>query len=143
MIGGAIGFGIGYFWPNISSFLGSSFTFTLPSLGSLNAGGALALAGGTAITITGAQIVGGAAALGLGILLFARTSKSGGYYGEGWPGDPHKPEHIHLRGNGTDIRIGTDGKPLPNEPKLNAQQRKALERLWKEFQRMFNSWKTH
>ena len=70
MIGGAIGFGIGYFGPAISSFLGSSFTFTLPSLGSLNAGGALALAGSTAITITGAQIAGGAAALGLGILLF-------------------------------------------------------------------------
>ena len=70
MIGGAIGFGIGYFGPAISSFLGSSFSFTLPSLGALNTGGALAVAGGTAITITGAQIVNSALLCGL-ILMFS------------------------------------------------------------------------
>lgn len=40
--------------------MGSSFTFALPSLGSFSAGGALAA--GTAITVTGAQIAGGALA---------------------------------------------------------------------------------
>ena len=73
MIGGAIGFGIGYFGPSILSFLGSSFSFTLPSLGALNMGGALALAGGT-VSVTGAQIVGGALAAWLGIFLFAKGS---------------------------------------------------------------------
>lgn len=73
IIGGAIGFGIGYFGPSIASFLGSSFSFTLPSFGALNMGGALALVGGTTITITGAQIAGGAiAATGIGIMLFSK-----------------------------------------------------------------------
>ena len=76
MLGGAIGFGIGYYWPIITSFLGSSFTFTLPSFGALNMGGALALAGSTTVTVTGTQIVGGAAvALGAGILMFAKGGK--------------------------------------------------------------------
>ena len=73
LIGGAIGFGIGYFGPSIASFLGSSFSFALPSFGALNMGGALALVGSTTITITGAQIAGGAiAATGIGIMLFSK-----------------------------------------------------------------------
>ena len=74
------------------------------------------------------------------IYLFAQTKKSGGYYGERWPGDPHKPDHIHLRGNGIDIRIGKDGNPLPGENKLNSQAKKALKRLWKDFVKLFDKW---
>lgn len=70
--------------------------------------------------------------------MFARTSKSGGYYGEGWPGDPHKPDHIHLRGKDTDVRIGRDGNPLPGEDKLSPQARKALKKLWGEFLKLFD-----
>ncbi len=70
----------------------------------------------------------------------AQTRKSGGYYGERWPGDPHKPDRVHLRVNGIDIRIGRDGKPLPGEDKLGSQARKALERLWDEFVKLFNRW---
>ena len=70
MLGGAIGLGIGYFGPSIASFLGSSFTFTLPTLSTLNMGGALALTGGTSITITGGQIVNGLLLSG-GLLLFS------------------------------------------------------------------------
>ena len=77
MLGGALGYGLGYFWPSIASFLGSSFSFTLPSLGTLNMGGALALVGGTTITITGAQIAGVAIAAGLGIMLFASDHRPG------------------------------------------------------------------
>ena len=140
-IGAGIGLGIGYTFPYLASFLGSSFTLTLLAPRVVNMGGVLVAVGGTTISISGAQVAmaAGLAAL-LGVLTFARTEKSGGYYGEGWPGDPHKPEHIHLRGNGADIRIGRDGNPLPNEPSLSSQQRKALKRLWKQFVKMFNSW---
>ena len=141
VVGGAIGYGIGYYWPLISSFLGSSFSFTIPTFGTVNAGGALALGGGITITVSGAQIVTGATvALGAGILMFARTPKRDGYYGERWPGDPHKPDHVHLRGNKTDIRIGRDGNPLPGEKALDSQARKALEKLWDEFLKLFNKW---
>ena len=44
------------------------------------------------------------------------------------------------RGNNTDIRIGRDGNPLPGEPGLNSQQRKALKKLWEEFLKLFNRW---
>ena len=74
IIGGAIGFGIGYFGPSLLTFLGSSFSFTLPTLGIFNMGGALALVGGTTITVTGAQIAGGAIAAGAGVLMFAKAS---------------------------------------------------------------------
>ena len=72
IIGGAIGFGIGYFGPSITSFLGSSFSFALPSLGTLNVGSTLAIVGGTTVTITGAQIAGGAIVAGLGIVFFSK-----------------------------------------------------------------------
>lgn len=73
MIGGALGFSLGYYWPSITSFFGSSFSFTLPSFGALNMGGALVLAGDVTVTVTGAQIVGGAiATAGIGIMLFSK-----------------------------------------------------------------------
>ena len=74
-----------------------------------------------------------------GLVTLARTPKSGGYYGERWPGD-HEPDHVHLRGNKTDIRIGKDGNPLPGERKLDSRARKALEKLWKEFLKLFEKW---
>ncbi len=78
LLGGAIGFGLGYFGPLIASFLGSSFSFTLPALGALNMGGVLALVEGATVTVTGAQLVGGAiATTGLGILLFASDHRPG------------------------------------------------------------------
>ena len=67
MIGGALGFGIGYFGPQIASFLSSNFTL-----------GYYALAGEelVAITVSGAQIAGGAiAATGIGLTYFAYESK--------------------------------------------------------------------
>ena len=117
--------------PYIGAFLSSSFTFTVPTLAS---------AGTVAVTVTGAQVAIGATVVTTGLLLFARTAhKSNGYYGEGWPGDPHKPDHVHLRGNNTDIRIGRNGKPLQGENPLNPQARKALKKLWSEFLELFNS----
>ena len=143
IVGGAIGALAGYaigglittLAPYIGAFLSSSF----PILAPVMMDGVL---GYTVVaTVTGAQIAAGAAvALGAGVLMFARTPKSGGYYGERWPGDPHKPDHVHLRGNKTDIRIGRDGNPLPGEKPLDSQARKALEKLWDEFLKLFNKW---
>ena len=123
------------------------------------AGGALVANGAAAaIANTGAATVVGGAAVATGVVVgglavadvlneiinsniwYARTGKSGGYYGERWPGDPHKPDHVHLRGNGTDIRIGRDGNPLPGEDKLSAQARKALTKLWDQFIELFSRW---
>ena len=127
-IGVGIGFTIGYFGPAALAYLGG---FGVPN--------ALAVAGGGTVAVANVGILEAMLAAGA-LILFARTSKRNGYYGEGWPGDPHKPEHIHLRGNNCDVRIGKDGNPLPNEPKLTHQQRKALEKLWKEFADLFNAW---
>ena len=88
IIGGAIGFGLGYFGPSIASFLGSSFSFTLPSLGALNMGGALALASGATVTVTGVQIAGGAIAAGLGIAFFSKPDSGRIRFSDGTGIDP-------------------------------------------------------
>ena len=129
LLGGAIGAGIGAIAPAIGSFLGSSF-----ALGSvLTASGEL-----IAISVTGAQIAaaaGVAALAGMGIM-FARTGKSNGYWGEKWPGD-HSPDHAHIKGDdGTNIRIDIDGNPLDGKlPK--PQVRKAIKKLLKEIRKLF------
>lgn len=128
VIGGLIAAFI-YAAPAIGSFLGSSF-----QIGSyLKAAGEL-----VAVTVTGAQIaaVGLAALVGLGIM-FARTGKSNGFWGEKYSND-HDPEHFHLKGtDGTDIRIGIDGNHLKGERGLTAQQRKALKKLWEQIMKLF------
>ena len=73
MMFGSLGMAAGYLWPLIAAFLGSSFTFTLPTLGMLGTEGVL-VAGAT-VTVTGAQILGGAIALGLGVVLFASDKR--------------------------------------------------------------------
>lgn len=122
-------------------FSGMSFSTSIPTLGMVNSGGiaVIGVTGATTITITGAQVLTASGVLGLTYLL-ARTSKQNGYYGERWPGDPHKPEHVHLRGNGIDIRIGRDGNPLDGEKPLNSQARNALKKLWQEFLNLFDKW---
>ena len=110
------------------------------------AGGGAAAAGtiaaGAGAVVVGGTVAGiGAVISGLGItVLFAQTGKSNGYYVERWPGDLHKPDHVHLRGYGIDIRIGRDGLPLEGEGKLSAQASKALKKLWKQFVELFNRW---
>ena len=134
MIGGAIGFGVGYFGPAIASLLGNSFSFALPTLGTLNAGGTLALSG--SVTITGAQIAGGALVAGLGIMAF-NVGKSGGYIIKKYPND-HDPSHVHIYGDDIPdkthgIRIGSDGKPLPGEGKLPPGAKKAIKKLLEQI----------
>ncbi len=68
-LGAGIGFGIGYWWPAIATFLGSSFSFSIPTFGLSNVGGALALVGGTTVAVTGAQIATGV--LGGLIIMFS------------------------------------------------------------------------
>ena len=102
-----------------------------------SAGSAIAISGGAvAVNTTAVAVTGTLGVLGASIL-FAQTPKKNGYYGERWPSDPHKPDHVHLRGNKTDIRIGRDGKPLKGERPLNAQERKALRQLWSDFLKLF------
>ena len=117
LIGGAIGAALG-------AFVGPGLSF---------AGGAVA------ISATGTQAlaaVGAASIVGAGVI-FATTSKSGGYWAQKYSND-HLPEHVHLKGtDGTNIRIGRDGKTLNGEI-LTAQQRKALRRLWKQIISLFN-----
>ena len=129
-IGGAAGALIGYIAPAIGGFLGTSFT-----VGSyVTAAGELA-----AVTVTGAQILSGVGAVAAGlVILFARTGKSNGYWGEKWPGD-HSPDHAHLKGDDrTNIKIDIDGNPLDGR-ELKPQIRKAIKRLLKEIRKLFGA----
>ena len=135
------------------ALIGAGGEMIMAGLPLIGGGAAMAIAGGGAAAAgtiaagAGAVVVGGTVAgigaviSGLGItVLFAQTGKSNGYYGERWPGDLHKPDHVHLRGYGIDIRIGRDGLPLEGEGKLSAQASKALKKLWKQFVELFNRW---
>ena len=73
MMGGAIGFGIAYFGPQLLALISSS----LPALGTAGVTSALAVPGGVTVTVTGAQIVGGAIVAGVGIMLFASDHRPG------------------------------------------------------------------
>ena len=72
-IGGALGFGISYFWPSIAPLLSAILSAGLPSLGATNMGGALVLssAQGIALTVGGALV-----ATGIG-LMFASDHRPG------------------------------------------------------------------
>ncbi|MBU1019771.1 MAG: hypothetical protein KJ847_01040, partial [Firmicutes bacterium] len=134
LVGAAAGAGIAYALPAITSFASSTLSISIGQ-GLSFGGGTLALTSGLTISISGAQVIAGGLALtsALGAYMFARTSRSNGYWGESWPGD-HDPQHFHLKGeDGSNVRIGTDGNPLKGEPFLNPQQRKALIKLWKEI----------
>ncbi len=122
------------------SFWRATISFTIPtglSLVQTGLGTTAIMVSTATVPVAVSDIILTAGALGI-TLMFARTNKSNGYYGEAWPGGPHKPSHVHLRGNNTDIRIGKNGKPLEGEPALNAQQKKALIKLWREFLKLFN-----
>jgi RHS repeat-associated protein len=38
----------------------------------------------------------------------------------------HGPAHLHVTGNGAEVRIGQNGKPLKNNPELSAAQQKVV-----------------
>ena len=68
VLGGAIGAGLG-------AFAGMSFSASIPTFGWMNSGGALTfgITGTTAVTVTGAQVLGVAGALAAGgLLMFAK-----------------------------------------------------------------------
>ena len=128
--GGAVGGLVGTFAaPVIAGSLGAG-AMALAGGGFLGAGAAVGLTAQVGLAVAG-TVVG--ALLTSSVMLFARTGRSNGYWGEKWPGD-HEPDHFHLKGeNGTNIRIDPEGNPLPGEPSLNHQQRKALQNLWGEI----------
>ena len=70
LFGGLIGSAAGLAAPYIASFAASSFTLSFPTGFALAGGGTAVIAA----TITGAQILEGVAALGLGILMFSRPN---------------------------------------------------------------------
>ena len=130
--GGAAGALIGWFaGPAIISGLGGGgLAFAGGGISAGASGLGISIAAGSA-AVAGTAL-GSLGAAGLTIAM-AKTRRTNGYWGENWSGD-HLPEHFHLRGeDGSDIRIGVDGRPLPKEPALNAQQRKALKKLWNEI----------
>jgi RHS repeat-associated protein len=111
--------------------------------GALVGGG---IVGGSAVAVGAGTIVVGGGLIATGVLggilglniVLSTTNNRGGYWGQKYS-DDHNPEHIHLKGtDGTNIRIGKDGKPLRGEPSLKPQQKKALKRLWKEILELFN-----
>ncbi len=133
--GGIIGGIAGYYAaPYLISFASSSWAFSIPGIEMVN--GALMLTEGLKITITGAQVLVGVGALSLSGLMLASTNKSNGYWGEKYPND-HKPNHIHFKGDNFESRIDIHGNPLKGDKSLNAQQRKALKKLWKEILELF------
>ena len=91
-IGAGLGFGIGYFGPSIASFLGGSFSFALPTFGTLSIGGATALVGGATVTVTGAQILGVVAALG--IVFFSKPNSGPIRFSDGTGIDPLTGKHV-------------------------------------------------
>ena len=68
-IGGLLGAVIGYLFPAISGFLNATFTFSLPTLGTVSGGGSLALVSGVTISITGAQVL---TLVGFGTIMFSK-----------------------------------------------------------------------
>jgi len=126
--GAVIGAIAGIAAPYVAGFLSSTFSVSLPVvLGEV--------IGYSTVTVTGAQLVGAISTIGI-IINAVTTGKSNGYWGQKYSND-HTPDHIHLKGPDTNIRIGRDGNPLKGEPPLNSQQRKALKKLWKEFLKLF------
>ena len=70
IVGGLLGAAIGYITPAVGGFLKSTFSITLPSLGSIiSSGGAKAIASGVTISITGAQAL---SLVGLGAIMFSK-----------------------------------------------------------------------
>ena len=135
MVGGVIG----YFAPQIGSAISSiaskSFTFGAGSY--LTASGELVMSAG--VTITGAQILQGAALLAEVTVMATILGKSGGYKVKQFPND-HDPAHVHIFGDDIankahGIRIGIDGNPLPGEGKLPSGAKKELKKLWKKILR--------
>ncbi len=42
--------------------------------------------------------------------------------------DAHKPAHAHVKGGGSEVRVGPNTKPLKGEPELSPKQRKVVEK---------------
>ena len=41
--------------------------------------------------------------------------------------DVHKPAHAHVKGKGSEVRVGPNGKPLKGQPELSSQQKKVVD----------------
>ncbi len=133
VIGGAIGAAVGAAAPAIGSFLGSSFTL-----------GGFAFAGGqaAAVTVTGAQIAAGGAALAAGLtVLFARIGNSGGYrIDHHYPND-HDPTHVHISGDDGMTRVDLNGNPLAGDRPMTHGERKAFKKLFGKILEALKKWK--
>ena len=139
VIGGLLGLSLGW-------FAGLSWSFTIPTFGFVNTGGALAIGitGTTAITITGTQILTGVGAIGL-VLMSKLVGNYGGYeVRHNYPND-HEPPHVHIYGDDIHrgshgIRVGMDGKPLKGEPNLSPKARRAIKKLLEIIRKTIKPW---
>jgi hypothetical protein len=122
--------------PSIAAFLGTSFTIGFGASVATVGGGAVA---GATITVTGLEIVMGGVLVASGIIMFADTPKSNGYYGQRQVSD-HTPKHVHMRGNGANIKIGVDLKPLSSKDTITAQMAKAIKKLEPHIIKLLNKW---
>jgi hypothetical protein len=95
--------------PMLADF--ASKSFAIGGGVSIGTGGAVVAAAG--ITITGTQILvtAGVAIAGVFGVMLARTGSSNGYFVDKFSRD-HSPDHAHLRGPKTNIKIDINGNPL-------------------------------
>ena len=53
--------------------------------------------------------------------------------------DAHKPAHAHVNGQGNEVRIGANGKPLKGEKELSPQQQKVVKENIKDIRKEVNA----
>ena len=106
MMGGAIGFGIAYFGPQLLALISSS----LPALGTAGVTSALAVAGGGSIAITVENTIVGALAVALGIMLFAKPSTGPIRFSDGTGIDPTTGKPVTDKDRAYEIYHSLDDK---------------------------------
>ena len=126
---------------------GSSFSFSIPTLGYVNSGGAISIGvtGTATITVSGAQVLTGIGAGGISIMMAKSIGKYGGYeVKHNYPND-HEPLHVHIYGDDIHrgshgIRVGLDGNPLKGEPKLSPGAKRAIKQLMDRIIKVLSEW---
>ena len=144
LLGGVIGAIAGV---AVGGIAGMSFTATIPTIGFVNAGGALSIGitGSVTLTVSGTQILTGVGLAGLSVMMAKKVGKYGGYkVNHNYPND-HQPAHVHVYGDDIHrgshgIRVGIDGKPLEGEPELPSGARKAVKKLLNDIIDALKPW---
>ena len=70
--------------------------------------------------------------------LETRIANQNGIIIETYGENDHGPPHAHVKGEGAEVKIGANGKPLEKQPKLTAKQKKVIEGNLKEIRKQVN-----